>query len=244
MKRLIKTLILVTILAGVGFWGYNAVLNHQINVNHWFVGGMTRGVDISSYQGDVDMQRLKEQGVEFAYIKATEGGEYKDAKFAMNWAEAEKVGLPVGAYHFFTYNDTGRKQAENFIKTVGKYERGRLIPAVDMELSKEQKANPPEKEDVVAALKVFVATIEEEYSVKPMIYATKDFYEKYLKDDFAGYLRWVRSVLWPVYIEAGGDWAMWQYDDHGKLDGYKGKEEFIDMNVVNREVGLEALKIK
>ena len=219
------------------------VINKQININHWFIGGMMRGVDVSSYQGDVDFAELRRQGVGFAYIKATEGGAYKDPKFTTNWSAAEEAGLPVGAYHFFSYDTSGAKQAENYISTVGSLE-GRLIPVIDMELSKEQKTNPPEKSDVVKTLKVFVAALEEEYDTKPMIYATKDYYENYLKDDFADYPRWVRSVYWPVFIEVGNDWTVWQYDDHGKLEGYNGEEEFIDMNVINSEKGLEQLKYK
>ncbi|MBQ9017886.1 hypothetical protein IJ118_02375 [Candidatus Saccharibacteria bacterium] len=240
MKRLFTTLILLAILGGLGFWGYTAVVNHQININHWFVGGMTRGVDLSSYQGEVDMARLAEQNVSFAYIKATEGGSYRDTKFAANWRAAEEANLPSGAYHFFSYGVSGVEQAMNYIETVGDL-TGRLVPVVDMELSRDEKKSPPEKSEVVASLKSFLAVIEEEYQVKPLIYATKEYYEKYLKDDFSAYPRWVRSVLWPVYIEAGDDWVVWQYDDHGKLDGYKGEEEYIDLNVVKN---LDTLRMK
>ena len=65
-------LITVGVLVGLGFWGYFAVRNRQININNFFVGGQVLGVDVSSYQENVDFKRLKEQGVEFAYIKATE----------------------------------------------------------------------------------------------------------------------------------------------------------------------------
>lgn len=242
VKRLLKTLIVVAILGGLGFFGYNAVINHEININHFFVGGMVRGVDVSSYQGEVNFARLSEQGVSFAYIKATEGSRHVDEKFATNFANAAAANLPVGAYHFFTYQSSGAEQAANFITTVGELDNSRLIPAVDMELSSEQKSNPPEKSSVVAALKVFVATLEEKYGVKPLIYSTKDYYEKYLKDDFSEYPRWVRSTLWPVYIEVGDDWTVWQYDDHGKLDGYRGVEELIDLNVV--KTGLESIRMK
>lgn len=242
-KRLFKTLILLAVLGGLGYWGYTAVVNKQININHWFVGGMIRGVDVSSYQGDVDFASLRRQGISFAYVKATEGATYVDEKFAQNWSRAATAEMPVGAYHFFSYKVSGAEQAAHYIDTVGALDE-RLIPVVDLELSSEQKASAPEKSDVVKSLKVFMAALEEKYDVKPMIYSTKDYYEKYLKDDFSDYPRWVRSVLWPVYIEAGGDWAVWQYDDHGKLEGYSGTEEFIDMNVINANFGLDKLKMK
>src|SRR5208337_3723546 len=58
------------------------------------------GVDVSKYQGNVDWQAVKEAGVAFAYIKATEGGDGADPKFLRNWAGAKIAGIPRGAYHF------------------------------------------------------------------------------------------------------------------------------------------------
>ena len=164
MRRLLGFIITVAIIGGLGFWGYTAVMNQTLNINGFFVGGMTRGVDISSYQENVDMEKLKEQGIEFAYIKATEGDLHVDLSFADKWKDAKVADLPAGAYHYFSYNISGTKQAENFIKTVGSLE-GRLIPAVDMELTPEEVNNPPEKDDVVRGLKAFLAVVEEEYKV-------------------------------------------------------------------------------
>ncbi|MBQ9180776.1 glycoside hydrolase family 25 [Candidatus Saccharibacteria bacterium] len=241
MFKLIKFVLGVAVVGGLAAAGYFAVINRQINVNHFFIGGMSRGADVSSYQGEIDMQRLKEQNIDFIYIKATEGSSYKDPNFTTNWQNAAEAGLTAGAYHFFSYESSGATQAENFINTVGALS-GRLVPVVDLELSTEQKKSPPDKAEVVKSLKTLVAALEEKYDTRPMLYATRDYFEKYLKDDFSGYPRWVRSVFWPVYLEAGNDWVLWQYDDHAKLEGYRGSEEFIDLNVVNPEKGLEAIK--
>lgn len=240
-KKLLITIILVAVIAGIGFLAYNAILNRDLNINQWFVGGMTRGVDISSYQEDVDMKKLMEQGVEFVYIKSTEGSLHIDTTFKEKWAAAKEAGLLAGAYHYFSYGSSGVAQAENFIKTVGNLS-GRLIPAIDMELTPEEVMNPPEKDDVVRGLKAFLAIVEENYKVKPLIYARQDYYEKYLAEDFSGYPRWVRNVYWPVYVNVGEDWLVWQYHDRAVLDGYSG-EKYIDLNVVNGKFGLDALKM-
>jgi lysozyme len=47
-----------------------------------------RGVDVSHHQGDIDWQLLKSERVVFAYIKATEGGDFKDPRFRINWEGA------------------------------------------------------------------------------------------------------------------------------------------------------------
>ena len=82
-------------------------------------------MDISSYQADVDMNKLKSQNVNFIYIKGTEGKSAQDERFAKNWENADKAGLLSGAYHFFSYDSEGKLQAENFINTVGKDLNGR-----------------------------------------------------------------------------------------------------------------------
>ena len=53
-----------------------------IFINEWFVdkNNSTIGVDISSYQADVDMEKLKEQDIHFVYIKATEGSTHQGCR--------------------------------------------------------------------------------------------------------------------------------------------------------------------
>lgn len=241
MKKLFSTLIISAILVGIGVWGFFAVKNREININKWFVGNYQKGVDVSSYQENVEFSKLKEQHIEFAYIKATEGSSHVDESFKKKWEDAASAGLIAGAYHYFSYQDSGSKQAENFIRTVGNLGGNYLIPAVDMELTVEEVYNPPEKDAVVRGLKAFLAVVEEKYGVKPLIYAQKDYWDKYLAEDFSSYPRWIRNVYYPVFIDNGDDWLVWQYWDKAVLEGYSG-EKYIDMNVVNTG-GLDKLKM-
>ncbi|AQT43495.1 lysozyme [Bartonella apihabitans] len=59
-----------------------------------------RGIDVSHHQGEIDWHKIKSQNISFAYIKATEGGDFKDPQFKKNWDHALEAGLRVGAYHF------------------------------------------------------------------------------------------------------------------------------------------------
>ena len=55
------------------------------------------GVDVSNYQGTVDWPALAGQGVDFAFLKATEGSSLVDKQFSANWQNARSAGvLPVG----------------------------------------------------------------------------------------------------------------------------------------------------
>ncbi|WP_363316772.1 GH25 family lysozyme [uncultured Bartonella sp.] len=56
-------------------------------------------------------------------MKATEGGDFKDANFAANWNKAINAGLRLGAYHSFTAKTDGKLQANNFIQSVPKNQK-------------------------------------------------------------------------------------------------------------------------
>ena len=54
----------------------------------------------------------------------------------------------------------------------------------------------------------------------------------YLQGAFDEYPLWIREVyLWPALTLPGRDWTFWQYSDKGRLEGYQGEEEWIDLNV-------------
>ena len=80
------------IIAVVAASFYEMVHNKIIFINDWIVKeDAIRGVDISSYQVDVDMNKLKEQNIKFIYIKATEGSSHVDEYFARNWQNAKEL---------------------------------------------------------------------------------------------------------------------------------------------------------
>ena len=57
-----------------------------------------RGVDLSYYQGNIDWDVLASQGVDFCFIKATEGIDHNDSQFAQNWETAQSAQIYVGLY--------------------------------------------------------------------------------------------------------------------------------------------------
>jgi lysozyme len=57
---------------------------------------------------------LRHQGVDFAYIKASEGGDFRDKKFTANWDAAAHAGIRRGAYHFFTLCRLGAEKRLTF----------------------------------------------------------------------------------------------------------------------------------
>ena len=123
-------------------------------------------MDVSSYQGEVDWPVLAEQGVDFAFIKATEGSLLQDRRFAaqLGWSGGGRSA--GGSYHFLSYDSPGETQADNFIAAVPVTE-GALPPVVDIEFYGEYLDTPPEKERVRAILDPLLERLEAHYGVKP-----------------------------------------------------------------------------
>lgn len=185
------------------------------------------GVDVSAYQGEVDWDVLAEQGVEFAFIKATEGSGYADRYFLQNWVGAQRAGILTGAYHFFSYDSPGETQAENFIAQVP-MTVGALPPVVDIEFYGDKLQNLPEREEVRAILDPLLARLEEHYGQKPILYVTYRSYRLYIKGEYEEYPLWVSR---PLAAPIDKDWSFWQYSHSARLEGYAGDEERIDLNV-------------
>lgn len=189
-----------------------------------------RGVDVSRYQGQIDWELLREQDIEFAFIKATEGSSHIDNKFFYNMEAAYAAGLCVGAYHFFSFDSPGAGQAAHYINIVGDL-KDKLPPIIDFEFYKEKDKNPPDPNETRQELQAMLTALEEEYGVKPIIYATATTYKMYLEGYFQEYPIWIRNVYYETALENGREWTFWQYKDNAVLEGYSGEEEKIDLNV-------------
>jgi len=73
------------------------------------------GIDVSNYQGEIDFKKVKEDGIEVVYIKASQGSNIKDPYFDINYENAKANGLKVGFYHFLTATNTRRSRATSTI---------------------------------------------------------------------------------------------------------------------------------
>lgn len=230
MKKKMLIMLLALLLA-VGcalcalVWNGNILLNNPSREKY-----PVRGVDVSTYQGEIDWQTLAAQDISFAFIKATEGSTFVDKNFACNFEQARQTSLAVGAYHFFSYDSAGATQAENFIANVIPYE-GMLPPVIDLEFYGDKEKNPPERTYVDKELSAMIEILTDHYGMPPIIYATEKSYELYLEGDYGECDIWIRNVITRPHISDDRPWTFWQFTNRGKMDGYEGVERFIDINV-------------
>ena len=208
--------------------------NDPVDLEEW--GGKypwrypVHGIDVAKWQGDIDWATAKRSGVSFAFIKATEGGDHLDERFALNWAAAARAGMPRGAYHFYYFCRPAIEQARWFIRNVPRDPKA-LPPVLDMEWNSHSPScrQRPDAQTVRTEMKRFLSILERHYGKRPLIYTTVDFYKDNQLSTFKGYEYWLRSVAGhPSEVYPGQNWSFWQYTGTGKIPGIKGD---TDINV-------------
>ena len=187
-----------------------------------------QGIDVSHHQGEIDWSEVKQQSIRFAFIKATEGGNFKDKKFQLNWTNAQSVGIDVGAYHFFTFCKTGKEQAINFIETVPKNDTA-LPPVVDLEFGGNCNLQVDDS-TVLSEIQSFLNEVESHYGKKVILYVTHEFYDHFMNDQFLGNPIWIRDIYQQPVLPKQRKWLIWQFANRGHLQGI---ETYVDLNVFN-----------
>ena len=187
------------------------------------------GVDVSRWQGEIDWGTLRTQGANFAFIKATDGGDHLDPMFRTNWKRAKDAGLKRGAYHFFYWCRTAGEQADWFIRNVPR-DPDALPPVIDVEYNGESSCKYRlSRAKAIEKMQVFMDKLERHYGKRPVIYTAPDFYRDNLTGEFKDYPFWLRSVAaHPSQVYPGRKWLFWQYSGSGLSHGVEGR---IDLNV-------------
>ena len=190
-----------------------------------------QGIDVSKYQGDIDWDAVKNSGVKFVWIKATEGGDHLDERFQANWAAAKQVGIPRGAYHFVYWCRPASEEVAWFEQNVP-VENDALPPVLDVESDSESKTchRHLEQQQTIADMKLMLEEMERHFGKRPVIYTSVDFYEAILSDGaFSDYPMWVRSTRHHPSVRYGSrPWRFWQYQADGSSPGIVGH---VDRNV-------------
>ncbi|MCO4770688.1 MAG: glycoside hydrolase family 25 protein [Deltaproteobacteria bacterium] len=192
----------------------------------------TLGIDVSHHQGAIDWRTVEQDGVRFAWIKATEGGDWKDPRFAENWAATRVAGIPRGAYHYFTFCAPGAAQAQNFIDSVPA-EASALPPAIDLEFAG-NCSKRPSRAELRAELDPFLAALRRHYGVEPVLYVTPISYWRFVAGSGLDVALWRRDVTGTPRWPPGSAYTVWQYADDGVVAGIQGD---VDLNVFDGSHG-------
>jgi lysozyme len=187
-----------------------------------------KGFDISHHQGDIQWQQISPKSYQFVYLKATEGGDFKDRKFQDYWLQAREQGLTVGAYHFYRLCRDGAIQAQNFIETVPN-KADALPPVIDLEYDS-HCINTYTREQLLKEIQVMHDRLSQHYGKQPIFYTSKAFYNIILGGEFTKTPLWVREYKGKPDLKGNPKWLFWQHTNQGQI---KGIPKEVDLNVFN-----------
>lgn len=204
---------------------------------------MKRGIDVSTYQGDINWAQVKADGINFAFIKATQGRSvsnpslrnFTDRKFAQNIVNANRWGIRIGVYHYLTaWNVTeAMQEAEYFLSVIAPYRSIiDLWAAVDVEDSR----SPKDKTLMAQIVNTFCLRVNAE-GYKPMVYTNPDWLTKKL-GNVSHWDLWL--ALWrnKANVPTADKYQnlrVWQWGSE-TVDGISGK---VDANYMIYDVEVE-----
>ncbi len=202
-----------------------------------------KGIDTSVFQRNIDWEKVKASGVEFAMIKASQGGKlqcteispFEDSAFEKNVREASAAGIKCGSYHYLTgtTREEVLREAEFFVKTLNKVRNMIVFPcAVDME---ETRYTKNDRDYNAKLIKIFCGAVAEAGYI-PMVYTNRAFSVHFIN------MRLLRGydVWFALYRRSGANGPMpddvenitiWQWGID-RVDGIVGE---TDMDIGNKD---------
>ena len=192
------------------------------------------GIDVSSWQGEIDFSQVKASGIEVVYIKSSEGFRSVDSYFEQNYTNAKNAGLKVGFYHYVTARsvEDAVRQANFFVSTIsGKNPDCKL--AMDFE-----SFGSLGREEINQIALTFMQTVKNVSGKDVIIYSDEYNANSTFESNLATYPLWVAQyeVSEPTVREHWNNWAGWQYTDRGEVPGIS---SYVDRDKFTNEVFLD-----
>lgn len=196
-------------------------------------GNAVLGIDVSKWQGEIDWDKVKNDGIDFAIIRcgyrgSATGSLVEDPYFEQNIKGAAAAGIKVGVYFFSqAVNEVEAvEEASAAVRLIKDYELQYPVFIDTESAGGDGRADSLDVKTRTAVCEAFCSTIENA-GYEAGVYASRNWYNKNLETaSLEPYIIWLaeyRSV--PLYQ---GYYHMWQYTSKGKVDGIDGK---VDMNI-------------
>lgn len=193
---------------------------------------MLKGIDISSWNKEINYNRVKNSGINFAIIRSSFGWFTEDNEFRNHVKGCETAGLPYGLYHYsYALNlDQAKIEVEGLIRLAKSCNPTYPI-MLDMEDADgyKKKNGFPSKETLVQICEYFCDQLEKA-GFYAMIYASKSWFDTYLNDARLNrFDKWLAH--WGI-AQPSMPCGIWQYTSGGTVEGINGR---VDMNYAYKD---------
>ena len=190
----------------------------QLRITH-----LGRRISEQRINGDVDYP------VSFVYIKSTEGISINNRYFAADYNRCHHLGIPVGAYHFFSTRQDPSSQASHFLKHT-RFRKGDLPPMLDIEPSDHLIKQMGGAEVLFKNIRIWLKIVERVTGARPLLYVNQRFVNTYLdiapdlKRDYHFWIARYGEYKPDIHLD------LWQLSSDGVVRGIQGT---VDLNVFN-----------
>jgi len=204
------------------------------------------GLDCSKYQKDINWTKVKASGIEFAFIKITEGTTgHEDSVYSIkNRAlDAQKNGIKIGYYHFarpgninIPENDAN-EEIQNVLSRLNNLPKANLPLVLDIESYSADNIWDNKIDHMDIFINTFINKLKE-HNISTILYSYKSFIETNSDTIFGKYPLWLAAYInnpettLPAIPKGWPEWKIWQFTEKGSIDGYSGD---IDLNIMKED---------
>lgn len=193
------------------------------------------GIDVSNWQGYINYETVKREGIEIVYIKSSQGEGYKDPYFELNYENAKLNGLKVGVYHYVMARniEEAEIEAEFFASVIS----GKQI---DCKLAMDfEEVGNLNKEEINEVSQAFLEKLKyltgKDVIIYSDLYNARNIFE--LSNDYSLWIAYYNNYRELENVES--NWQTWQgqqYSDIGEVSGING---YVDRDLFTSEILLD-----
>lgn len=186
------------------------------------------GVDVSSWQGDIDWEQAS-SCVTFAMIRCgfrgTSGKLAADTKYIANVSEARKNGILVGVYFHSRAKTVAQAVEEASLAVALAKNAGDLNLPIYLEMDDSVQGSLS-KEQRTAIVKAFCATVGKGGFKSGIAASTTDLNKNLTMSELSDYYVWCMQYHTSCTYKGGYD--IWQYTSKGRVPGIAG---YVDLDL-------------
>lgn len=183
-----------------------------------------KGIDVSSWQGHIDWQKVADYGMDFCILRITEAGNVIDSKFERNFKGCNDHKIPVGVYKYSYAMTVAEIQSE--ARKVVSVLNGRKIQFpvfLDLEHNNQRVLGSESIHKLAETFRKIIVDAGYQFA----IYCNVDWYNTVICSHLKKYEFWIARYpandTGNVVERLRPDWGVgWQYSSKAKIPGISG----------------------
>lgn len=204
-------------------------------------GAVMKGIDVSEHNGEIDWEKVKNDGIDFAIIRCGYGQDMEsqdDDYWEANVEACEALGIPYGVY-LYSYADTLEKaqsEAQHVLRLLEGHD-----PAYPVYYDLEDNITLELSDSMKTQVAATFCNIITDNGYEAGVYSSLYWWNDYLTDPvFNNWSRWVAQ--WNPTCDYQGEYELWQCSSTGQVVGIEGNVDLnflMDPDTVNTAPGTE-----